>query len=228
MADENDTVIAAWNGVLFDKFSRLKHLLTEGLSVHSDAALARRAHPEGARVLDVGCGFGDCTRRIANDVGPRGTAVGVDCARNFVEAAAQDARQAGVGNVAFFEADVQADDLRGPYDHAFSRFGTMFFALPGAALRNIRRALDPGGTLTMVVWRRREDNPWLHEAEVRVREIVPVVAHEDTDQVHCGSGPFSMAGPDTVSALRETLAPYARDDGVWAPSSTWIVTARNP
>ena len=287
MADENDAVIAAWNGVLFDKFCRFKHLLTEGLSVHSDAALARHAHPEGARVLDVGCGFGDCTQRIANDVGPRGAAVGVDCARNFVAAAAQDARQAGVRNAAFFEADVQADDLRGPYDHAFSRFGTMFFALPGAALRNIRRALDPGGTLTMVVWRRREDNPWLHEAEVRVREIVPVVAHEDTDQVHCGPGPFSMAGPDLVSALlrgagydriaferhdadicigrdlpdaidfamalgpageiirlagaegerrapevvtalRETLAPYARNDGVWAPSSTWIVTARNP
>ena len=34
-----------------------------------------------------------------------------------------------------------------------------------------RRGIDPGGTLTMVVWRRREDNPWLHEAEVRVRTM---------------------------------------------------------
>jgi hypothetical protein len=51
------------------------------------------------------------------------------------------------------------------------------------------------------VWRRREDNPWLHEAELRVREIVPVIAHEDTDQVHCGPGPFSMSGPDTVSDM---------------------------
>jgi SAM-dependent methyltransferase len=192
-----------------------------------------------------------------------------------------------VGNASFFEADVQMDDLRGPYDFAFSRFGTMFFMMPGAALRNIRKALKPGGELTMIVWRRREENPWLHEAELRVREIVPVVAHEDTDQVHCGPGPFSMSGPDMVSsllrsagyeriaferfdadicigrelpeaiefamalgpageiirlaaeegekrkpevvaALRETLAPYARDDGVWAPSSTWFVTARNP
>jgi hypothetical protein len=31
-----------------------------------------------------------------------------------------------------------------------------------------------------------------------------------------------------VAALRETLAPYSRSDGVWAPSSTWFVTARNP
>jgi len=31
-----------------------------------------------------------------------------------------------------------------------------------------------------------------------------------------------------VDALRETLGRYARPDGVWAPSSTWFVTARNP
>ena len=139
----------------------------------------------------------------------------------------------------------------------------------------------------MIVWRKRDDNPWLHEAELRVRELVPVVSHEDTDQVHCGPGPFSMAGADMVSgmlhgagydriaferfdtdicigrdldesvefamalgpageiirlagdegqkrkpevmaALRETLSRYARPDGVWAPSSTWFVTARKP
>jgi hypothetical protein len=120
-----------------------------------------------------------------------------------------------------------------------------------------------------------------------VRELVPVVSHEDTDAVHCGPGPFSMAGPDMVSdmlrgvgfdaitferfdtdicigrdldeavefammlgpageiirlageegekrrpqviaALRDALAPYSRKDGVWAPSSTWFVTATVP
>jgi ubiquinone/menaquinone biosynthesis C-methylase UbiE len=287
MDAENDIVVEAWNTVLFEKFCRFKHLLIDGLSAHSDEALSRHGHPEGARVLDVGCGFGDSTRDIARRVGPHGGAVGVDCARNFVDVAESEAKQAGFGNISFFVADVQMDDLRGPYDFAFSRFGTMFFMMPGAALRNIRKALKPGGTITMIVWRRREENPWLYEAELRVREIVPVVAHEDTDQVHCGPGPFSMAGPDMVStmlkgagydriaferfdadicigrdlaeavefamalgpageiirlagaegekrkdevvaALRETLAPYTRDDGVRAPSSTWFVTARNP
>jgi hypothetical protein len=106
-----------------------------------------------------------------------------------------------VNNLEFFVADVQADDLRGPYDAAFSRFGTMFFNLPGAALRNIRKALRPDGELAMIVWRRREDNPWVHEAELAVRDIVPVVSHEETDQVHCGPGPFSMAGADLVSDM---------------------------
>jgi hypothetical protein len=31
-----------------------------------------------------------------------------------------------------------------------------------------------------------------------------------------------------IAALRETLSPYQRADGIWAGSSTWFVTARNP
>jgi len=287
MAEENDIVVEAWNTVLFDKFCRFKHLLIAGLSAHSDEALARQAYPSGARVLDVGCGFGDSTIEIARRVGPSGEAVGVDCAPNFIAAAEAEAREASVANAKFIVADVQKDDLRGPYDAAFSRFGTMFFMSPVAALRNVRRALKPGARLTMIVWRRREENPCMYEAEVCVRGLVPVVAHEDSDQVHCGPGPFAMAGPDMVSgmlrsagyerigferfdadvrigrdldeaiefamalgpageiirlageegqrrlpqviaALRDTLKPYVRADGVWAQSSTWFVNARNP
>ena len=201
MAENNDRIIEAWNTVLFDKFCRFKHLLVEGLAGHSDEALARLPHRHGARVLDVGCGFGDSTVRIARNVGAEGNAVGVDCAGNFIDGATHDAAQAGADNATFFVADVQSDDLRGPYDSAFARFGTMFFSAPGAAMRNIRNALVPGGELTMIVWRRREDNPWLHDAERCVKAIVPVVSHEDTDQVHCGPGPFSMAGPDMVSDM---------------------------
>lgn len=283
----NRVVIEAWNTVLFTKFCRFKHLLVDGLSQHSNAAFERCRHPLGARVLDVGCGFGDSTLRIAARVGPSGEAVGVDCAENFIRAAETEARKAGVSNARFFVGDAQWGDLRGPYDHAFARFGTMFFEMPGAAMRNVRNALKPGGTFTQIVWRRREENPWLHEAELRVKEIVPVVSHEETDQVHCGPGPFSMAGPDMVSAmlrsagferitferfdfdicigrdmddavefamalgpageiirlageegekckpqvvaaLKDALAPFVRADGIWAPSSTWFISATNP
>jgi len=201
--DETDNTIPieAWNTILYEKFCRFRHLLTAGLGDHSDEAFRRAPYPDGARVLDVGCGFGDTAQQIAAQVGPAGAALGVDCAQNFVDGAAREAAEAGIGNVEFFVADVQTENLRGPYDHAFSRFGTMFFNLPGAALRNIRRAVRPGGTFTMIVWRRREDNPWMHEAELCVRELVPVVSHEDSDAVHCGPGPFSMAGADLTSDL---------------------------
>jgi ubiquinone/menaquinone biosynthesis C-methylase UbiE len=201
MDDGNSIIIEAWNTILFDKFVRFKHLLIDGLSGHSDEALRRHPPREGTRVLDVGCGFGDSTLRIAAQLGAGGEAVGVDCASRFVSAADEAARAAQVGNASFFVGDVERDDLRGPYDSAFSRFGTMFFQMPGAAMRNIRRALAPGGDFTMIVWRRREDNPWVHQAELCVKQIVPVVSHEDTDQVHCGPGPFSMAGADMVSDM---------------------------
>ena len=202
MSDIDNTIpIEAWNTVLFEKFCRFRYVLSHGLAGHSEEFFRRKSYPAGARVLDVGCGFGDTTRSIAAQVGPGGEAVGVDCAQNFIDSATRETAEASIKNASFFVADAQGDDLRGPYDHAFSRFGTMFFYLPGLALRNIRRALAPGGELSMIVWRRREDNPWVHEAELRVKQIVPVVAHEETDQVHCGPGPFSMAGPDMVSDM---------------------------
>jgi ubiquinone/menaquinone biosynthesis C-methylase UbiE len=197
----NEIVIEAWNTVLFDKFVRFKHILIDGLSSHSNEALKRHRHPHGISVLDVGCGFGDSTIRIARTVGPTGSATGVDCAENFIQASRKTADEEGIENTSFFVADVESGDLGGPYDQAFARFGTMFFTMPRRAMKNIRSVLKPGGKFTQIVWRRREDNPWVHEAEKVVREIVPVIDHEDTDAVHCGPGPFSMSGPDMVSDM---------------------------
>lgn len=197
-ANPNQEAIEAWNGVLFDKFARFRHTLTDGLAVHGDAALARHPPAPGARVLDVGCGFGDTTLAIARQVGPAGAAVGVDAAPRFIESAVADAHAQGVANASFAVRDVELDPLDGPYDLAFSRFGTMFFASPVAALRNVRSALKPGAWLCMVVWRRREDSPALHRAQQIVEAIVPKV--DKGDAVTCGPGPFSMAGADMVSA----------------------------
>ncbi len=200
-ATENSIPVEAWNTILFEKFCRFRNVLTEGLSDHSERYFKRGTYPEGGRVLEVGCGFGDTTQQIAKQVGPSGAAVGADCAQNFIDIANREARQAQLANASFLLADVQVDPLSGPYDHVFSRFGTMFFNLPGAALRNIRRALKPDGKFAMIVWRRREDNPWVYEAERTVKEIMPIVSHAETTEVHCGPGPFSMAGQDMVSDM---------------------------
>jgi ubiquinone/menaquinone biosynthesis C-methylase UbiE len=195
----NEEAIEAWNGVLFDRFVRFRDIVTTGLGAHGEQGL--RLHPprSGDRALDVGCGFGDTTLRLAELVGPEGEAVGVDAAERFIAVARREAAEARVANARFIVADVEAWALDGGFDYAFSRLGTMFFANPVTALRNVRRTLAPGGRLCMVVWRRKLDNEWLHRAE-RVAERY-LTRPEITAKPTCGPGPFSMADADTTTDL---------------------------
>jgi SAM-dependent methyltransferase len=176
---------------------RYRDIVTTGLGAHGERGL--RAHPPrpGDRVLDLGCGFGDTTRRLAELVGPEGEVVGVDAAARFIDVARREAAEAELANARFLVADVQASELDGAFDYAFSRFGTMFFANPVVALRNVRRALGPGGRLCMVVWRRKLDNEWLHRAERVVERFL--TRPEATNEPTCGPGPFSMASADTTT-----------------------------
>ncbi len=284
MTTGNAGAIEAWNTVLFDKFCRYEHLLVQGLGQHGSQLFERFSPPVAGRVLDIGSGFGDSTVRLAELVGSGGEAVGVDCAQNFVNAAQERAR--GAERARFLRADVEVDDLGGPYDAAFARFGTMFFASPVAALRNVRKSLRPGARFAASAWRKREDNPCFYVAQQVVEQFI-AEADKSKDDVTCGPGPFSWASADRVSdqllaagfvdpaftrfdapmcigasldealefardmgpagealrlarqkagslqaeieaALREALRPLLRADGVWATSSTWLVTARAP
>jgi SAM-dependent methyltransferase len=193
----NEEAIEAWNGILFDRFVRHRDIVTTGFAAHGEQGL--RLHPprSGDRALDVGCGFGDTTLRLAELVGLEGEALGVDAAERFIAVARREAAEAGVANARFLVADVQAGELEGGFDYAFSRFGTMFFAQPVIALRNVRRVLAPGGRLCMVVWRRKLDNEWVHRAERVVERFL--TQPEATDEPTCGPGPFSMASADTTT-----------------------------
>ncbi len=194
---DNEEQTEAWNGVLFDRFVEHRAIVTKGLGAHGEAALRLYAPRTGDRVLDIGCGFGDTTQRLAELVGKDGEAVGVDVAERFIELARAEAEEAGVTNARFMSADVQFTEFEDRFDFAFSRMGTMFFANPVAALRNVRRALVPGGRFCMVVWRRKPDNDWVYRAEQTVEQFV--TEPEETAEPTCGPGPFSMAGADTTS-----------------------------
>jgi SAM-dependent methyltransferase len=197
VAAANQEATDAWSGPLFDRFVRFRPYVAEGLGAHGEVAM--EAHPPrlGDRVLDIGCGFGDTTRRLAELVGAEGEAVGVDVSEPFLDLARGEAAKAGVANVDYRLGDAQIADLGGPYDYVFSRMGVMFFANPVAALRNVRAAMRPGGRATFVVWRRKLDNPWVWEAEQVVDQYLD--HPEETDEPTCGPGPFSMANADTIS-----------------------------
>jgi ubiquinone/menaquinone biosynthesis C-methylase UbiE len=196
VATENLESQEAWDGVLFDRFAQFRDLMLPELTRHGDTAVLHCPPRRGDRVLDVGCGFGDESARLADVVGPQGSVLGVDIAPRFIASAQTEF---GAPNVRFEVHDVQTTRFAETFDYAFSRFGIMFFANPVAALRNIRHALAPGGRFIAVVWRRRQDNPWLYVAETTVKPLVPVV--EETDEPRCGPGPFFMADADTTSTM---------------------------
>ena len=199
VAADNEEAVRAWNGVLFDRFVEFRHVVSGGLAPHGDAAIELAPPRPGDRVLDVGCGFGDASQQLAALVGLEGSVLGVDVADRFIEAAVAEAAAAGTSNLRFEVRDVQITEFEDTFDYAFSRFGTMFFANPVPALRNMRRALVPGGRLCMVVWRRKLDNPWIHRAELVVKPHLK--EDENADEPRCGPGPFSMADADTTSAI---------------------------
>ena len=195
--EDNAEAIEAWDGPLFERFVQYRHIVVTGLTAHGDAALELHPPAAGDRVLDVGCGFGDASQQIAALVGPEGAVLGVDASPRFIEAATDEA--AGVENVEFAVADVERTIFDGPFDYAFSRFGTMFFANPVAALRHVRAGLKPGGKLVMVVWRAKAENDWVYRAEQIVERFVS--RPDEYDDPTCGPGPFSMGNADTTSGI---------------------------
>jgi SAM-dependent methyltransferase len=195
----NEEAIEAWDGPLYDRFVRFRHLLADGLGVHGDEALRMVAPAPGERALDIGCGFGDTARQLAELVGPDGSVLGVDAAPRFIETAREEAAQAGVRNARFEVVDVEAHSFEEQFDLAFSRMGTMFFANPVAALRNVRKALVPGGRLAMAVWRSKVENDCFYRGQLVTERFV--TKPEEYDEPTCGPGPFSMGNADTTSGI---------------------------
>lgn len=190
-----------WNTVLVPKFIKFKHVLVDGLTHHSEAIFPNLKVKEGDSVLDVGCGFGDTAMKLARRVGPDGRVLGVDCCDAFMDYGRREAAEEGMDNVSFENGDVMIMPFEPEYDFVFSRFGTMFFSNPVAAMRNMRAAMKPGATMTHIVWRTPDDNPWLSMAkEVMLRFLPPA----GEDALTCGPGPFSMQGQDMVTGMMKS------------------------
>jgi SAM-dependent methyltransferase len=114
--------------------------LIEDLGVH-----------EGMHVLDLGCGDGTTALPAAK----RGADVlGVDIARNLVEAGNRRATEQGLANLRFQQGD--ATDLRELASRAFdlvvSVFGAMFAPKPLDVAKEMVRVARPGGRIVMGNW----------------------------------------------------------------------------
>ncbi|MFE6839913.1 class I SAM-dependent methyltransferase [Streptomyces sp. NPDC057705] len=147
-------------------------------------------------VLDIGCGTGEITRDVARRA-DSGRVLGVDLSAAMLRVARQRAADEGLHNADFVQADVQVHPFpAASFDVAVSRTGTMFFADPVAAFRNIGTALRPGGRLVQLVWQPPTGNEWLRSfaRALAAGRPLPTPLPE-------APGPFSLADPVRVRTV---------------------------
>jgi len=137
------------NQALWEKgdFTRI----AESMRTSGEALVERIGITAGLDVLDLGCGDGTTALPAAR----RGAdVVGIDIARNLVEAGNVRARAAGLTNLRFQQGD--ATDLAGIADDSFdlvvSIFGAMFAPRPFEVAKELVRVTRPGGRIVMGNW----------------------------------------------------------------------------
>jgi ubiquinone/menaquinone biosynthesis C-methylase UbiE len=137
------------NKALWEKgdFTRIAASMRES----GDELVEKLGVKKGMKVLDLGCGDGTTAVPEAK----RGAEVlGVDIARNLVEAGNRRARELGLANLKFEEGD--ATDLAGLQDKSFdlvvSIFGAMFAPKPFDVAKEMVRVTRPGGRIVMGNW----------------------------------------------------------------------------
>jgi ubiquinone/menaquinone biosynthesis C-methylase UbiE len=201
VAVANEEAVRAWDTVLYERWKSNRHVFVGALAEITEEVFERFPPPEGGRCIDIGCGFGDTTQRMAELVGSGGSALGTDSSPHFIEDARREAAEAGVDNVTFEIADAQTAAWDPIHDYAFSRMGTQFFAAPVPAMRVIRGALKPGGRLAKVCWRRKAESPLWAETEAVVLRFLSRPEEYEADT--CGPGPFSLGNPETTRGILE-------------------------
>ena len=201
VAPANEEAVRAWDTVLYERWKQNRKVFVGALDEVTEDLLASHPPPVGGRCIDIGCGFGETTQRMAALVGPEGFVLGTDSSPHFVEDARAEAIEAGVENVGFELSDAQTATWEPVHDYAFSRMGTQFFAAPVPAMRAIRGALKPGGGLRKICWRRKDESPFWAETEQVVGRFLSRPEEYEADT--CGPGPFSLGNPETLTGILE-------------------------
>ena len=137
------------NKALWEKgdFTRIAATMRES----GETLVQRLGITKGLKVLDLGCGDGTTAlpaAKLGADV------LGIDIARNLVEAGNRRAAEQGLNNIKFQEGD--ASNLEQLPDKSFdlvvSIFGAMFAPKPFEVAKEMVRVTKPGGRIVMGNW----------------------------------------------------------------------------
>lgn len=196
-AQRRDEQAKLWNGSAGCAWVEAQALLDRILQPFEDVLVEAVAASGARRVLDVGCGTGSTTRRIAGLFGANGRSVGVDISEQMIDAARRLAEQERVP-AKFICADAQTHAFEpASFDMIMSRFGVMFFADPLQAFANLRDAAGKAASLCFIAWRSPAENRFMTTAERAAASLLPNLPARRAD----APGQFGFADARRVQSI---------------------------
>lgn len=147
-----------------------------------------------AHALDIGCGAGELTLRLAAD-NPQARATGVDISEDLIAISRE--RGAALRNASFELADAAGwtAPVGLPPDLLVSRHGVMFFDDPVAAFTHIAGQAAPGARLAFSCFRAVGENGWVRELVAALPPGAATASDPDAP------GPFAFARRERVEAI---------------------------
>lgn len=159
----------------------------------------------GEKVLDIACGTGRLSFRMAESVMPGGTVTATDISDRMIEFAARSATEKNISNISFQRMEAEeltVDD--NAYDAVMCSLGLMYVTDAQQSVDELFRATRPGGRSAALVWGQRSACGWA--------DIFPIVESRVTSEVcplffRLGTGSslqltYEHAGFENVSMVR--------------------------
>ena len=144
--------------------------------------------PEGSTVLDLGCGTGEITYKLAELVGSRGRVVGVDPDKERLEVARRNNK---FTNLTFLEGD-SATFLEDQYDLVFCHYVIDLIKDKETLYKRVEKTLKPGGQFASIT---------ILQSEPFMRELTGLLGPEDKKEVE---GMFFYVSVDKYDELAMT------------------------
>lgn len=129
-----------------------------------DRVVAALRIPKGSTVIDLGAGVGYFTWRLADHVGPEGRVIATDVQPEMLEMLGRNIRNREISNVEAVLATQRDARLPADSDAELALLVDVYheLAYPALTMRQVLRALKPGGRLVLVEYRKEDPSIPIH------------------------------------------------------------------
>jgi ubiquinone/menaquinone biosynthesis C-methylase UbiE len=167
----------------------------------------------GNEVIDIACGSGEMTVRVAAAVSP-GRVTATDLSPKMVDATRRLATSIEAMNIEASCRDASELGETGPFDAALCSLGLMYVPEPVVAIAEIHRVVRPGGRVAVSVWGDRERCGWAGVFGIIDARVVSDVCPRFFALGSAGvlTGLLERAGFDDIDEARIEVTLHYRDD----------------